>query len=95
MFLQRKPARDFQRCPKFVFGAGADRVGRTNDDVARKRIALKHPIKGAVDLFFRNFPRDERAVGEVGREQCLPDATDRSGAEHGGDPRHHNIDVHA
>src|SRR6266704_3029712 len=35
------------------------------------------------------------ADGAVGRKQCLPDATDRSGAEHRGDLRHHNIEVHA
>ena len=95
MFLQGKPARHFQRRPKFVFGAGADRIRRTNDNVTRKWIALKHPIKRAIDLFCRNFPGDECAVGEVGREQCLPDATDRSGAEHRRDARHHKIDPHA
>ena len=28
-------------------------------------------------------------------EQRLPDPADRSGAQHGRDPRHHNIDIHA
>ena len=95
MFLQRKAVRHFQRRPQFVFRAGALGVGRTNDHVTRKRIALKHPIKRAVDFIFRNFPRDKRAIGEIGRKQRLPDPANRSRAQHGGDPRRHNIDVDA
>ena len=46
MMLQRKSVRHFQRRPKFVIRAGRDRVGRTQNDVAGKRIVLKHVIEG-------------------------------------------------
>ena len=60
-----------------------------------KRIALKHPIERAVDFVFGNFPGDQGAIGQVSREQRLPNTANRSGAEHRSDPRHDNIEIHA
>ena len=63
--------------------------------MTRKRVALEHPIKGVVDLILWDFPRDECAIGKIGREQSLPDATNCSRAQHGRDARHDKIDIHA
>ena len=93
MFLQRKSVWHFQRRPKFVFRTGSNRIGGTNDHVARKRVALRHPVERAVDFFLRNFPRHQRAVGEIRRQKSLPDATNSSRTQHRGDPRHHHIDL--
>ena len=62
--------------------------------MTRKRITLEHPVERGVDLFFRNLPCHQRALSQVGRKQSLPDAPDRSRAQHRGDARHHNVDAH-
>ena len=84
--LQRKTVRHFQRRPELVFRTRRDRVGRTQHDMAGKRVALRHVIEGGVDFFRRHFPGDERAIGQVGREQRLAHPAHRAGAQHGGDP---------
>ena len=63
--------------------------------MTRKRIALEHPIEGIVDLIRRNFPRDEGAIGKIGREQSLPDAANSACAQHRRDMGRHNIDIDA
>jgi len=68
MFLQRKTARHFHCRPKFVIRTCGDCVSRTQDDMPRKRIALKHEIERGVDFFRCDFPGDERTFGEVGCE---------------------------
>ncbi len=60
-----------------------------------ERIALEHPIERGFDLFLRNLPRYQRALGQVRREQRLPDAADRAGAQHRRDARHDKIDIHS
>ena len=92
MTLQRKAVRHFQRRPEFVFRARRDRISRAQNDVTGKRIALRHPIEGRVDLFRRHFPGDERAIGEIGREQRLPDAPDRARPQHRDDSLEHRLD---
>ena len=78
MPLQRESVRHFDRRPKFVFGTGSHRIGGAQNDMAGKRIALKHPIESRIDFLRRNFPGDERAVREIGCEQCLSHATNGS-----------------
>src|SRR5436305_13457661 len=59
-----------------------------------KRIALRHVIEGRFELLGRDFPGHERAVGEVGCEQRLPDAADRSCLQHRAQMRHHCVDIY-
>ncbi len=92
--LERKSARNLQGRPKFVFGARRDRVGRAQDDVAGERIALGHVIESRVDFLRRDFPGDQRAVGEIRGEERLPDPADGSRSQHRRDPRHHGLDGH-
>ncbi len=63
--------------------------------MAGKRIALRHVIKSGVDFFRRHFPGDERAIGQIGREQCLADPSHGSGAQHGDDSLEHGLDRQA
>src|SRR5215475_14459827 len=61
--------------------------------MTRKRIPPKHPVERGVDLIFGNFPSDQGALGQISRKQSLPNAPDRSRAQHRGDARHHNLDT--
>src|SRR5437016_14680865 len=56
--------------------------------MARKRILPKHPVEGGVDLVLGNFPRHQGTLSQVCRKQRLTDASDRSCAQHRGDPCH-------
>ena len=62
--------------------------------MARERVALKHPIKRGVDLVFGNFPRHQRALSQIRREQSLPDTPDCLCAQHRSDAGHHNLDIY-
>jgi hypothetical protein len=95
VMVQGKSARDFQRRPEFVFRAGRNRIGGTQNDVAGERVALRHEIERRVDPFRRDFPGDERPVGKVSGQQCLPDPADGSRFQHRCNARHHRIDRHA
>ena len=86
---------DFHRSPQFVVRSRANSVGRAQYNMAGKRIALEHPLESSVDLIHRNFPRHQRTVSEIRREQSLPDTPDRSRAQHGGYARDHGIDIDA
>src|SRR6476659_10644004 len=92
MRSQRKSLGSLYSRPKFVVRSSADGVGRAEHHMTRKWIAPKHPVERAVDLFFRNLPCDQRALGQIRCQQSLPDAPDRSRAQHRGDARHHNLD---
>ena len=93
--LRLHALRHFDRRPKFVFGTGSHRIGRAQNNMAGKRIALKHPIESRIDFLRRNFPGNECAVREIGREKCLSHATNSSGAQHRGDAFHDNLNVNA
>ena len=93
--LQGKPARNFERRPKLVFRAGRHRVGGTQDDVARERVALRHVIESGVDLFRRHLPSYQRTVGEIGSQKRLPHPPNRPGLEHRRDSLHHGFHRHA
>jgi monovalent cation/hydrogen antiporter len=82
MGLQRKAGRHLYRRPELVSFAGNFGVGRAYDDVSRIGILLKHKIEYRIQFFRRNFPGDECTRGEVGGEQGLADAPDRSCFEH-------------
>src|SRR6266481_1887146 len=94
MRLERESLRSLYSRPKFVVRSGADGLGRAEHHMTRKRIALEHPIKRRVDLLFWNLPSHQGALSQVGRKQSLPDAPDRSRAQHRGGARHHNLDTH-
>ena len=63
--------------------------------MAGEWIALKHPVKGGIDFLGNNFPGHERAVREVGREQCLPHAANGAGAQHRRDAGHDHVNFNA
>ena len=63
--------------------------------MARKWIALKHPIERGVDFMLRNLPRHQCAFSQIRCEQSLTDAPDCSGAQHRGNSRHNDIDTDA
>src|SRR6266567_4021340 len=94
MRLERESLRGLYSRPKFVVRSGAGGVGRAEHDMTRKRITLEHPVERGVDLLFWNLPSHQGALSQVGRKQSLPDAPDRSRAQHRGDARHHNVDTH-
>ena len=91
VMLERESAGNLQGCPKLVLRAGRDGIGRAQDDVARERIALRHVIESGVDFFGRDFPGDQRAVGEIRGQQRLPDPAHRSRPQHRRDALHHGL----
>src|SRR5882724_2463357 len=94
MRLERESLRSLYSRPKLVVRSGADGVGRAEHHMTRKRITLEHPVERGVDLLFWKLPCHQRALGQVGRKQSLPDAPERSRAQHRGDARHHNLYAH-
>ena len=89
VMLKRKSARHFQRCPKFVFRAGCDGIGRAQNNMTGEWVALRHVVEGGLDFFRRDFPGDQRTVREIRGKQGLPHAPNSSRAQHGRDPLHH------
>src|SRR5262245_36261563 len=69
--LQRKSLRNLYSRPEFVVRSGGDSIRGTQHDMARKRIALKHPIERVINFFFRHFPGYERTLSQICREQSL------------------------
>ena len=63
--------------------------------MAGKWILAEHVLERGVEPFRRDLPRDERALREAGGEQRLPDAADRSGAQHRRDAFDDDVDVEA
>src|SRR5690606_25206009 len=85
MGLQRFPLGHFERGPKLVIAAGDLPVGGAGDDVTAEGILPKHEVEGRVELVWIDLPGTESAVGQLGRQQGLTDATDHASLEHGPD----------
>ena len=61
--------------------------------MAGKRIALEHPVERSLDFVFGHFPRHQRTLGQICRQQSLAHAPNRSGPEHGRNAGHDKIDI--
>lgn len=53
--------------------------------MTRKGVILGHEVEGVVEFFFRDFPRDECAVGEFCCKHGLADAANDAFLLHGAD----------
>ena len=95
MLLDRISLRHFHRRPQPVIRAGRGRVGRADDDVAGERIVVHHVGERLVELLLRILPSHQRALGKIRRHQRLPNAANRSGADHRANALHHRLRIDA
>src|SRR5215470_6540958 len=93
MLVERKSLRNLYSRPEFVVRSGTDSIRGTEHDMARKRIVPKHPLERGLNVSFGNFPRHQRALGKIGRQQSLPHAADRARSQHGSNACHHILDT--